>query len=131
MLRFTTSALIAATIILTMFFTVTAFADCDSAVSSLEKSLLSRPNKCKEDSDCDGFYLRADPCASPIVLPKSSVTDEFKESIAKKQEAAKKACAKEWEDKTVCTPVAFRAVCVRGRCFDRKVDKPSPPTGNL
>jgi hypothetical protein len=127
MLRFTSSALIAFSIV----FSVTAYADCDSAVTSLEKSLLSRPNKCKEDSDCDGFYLRADPCASAIVLPKSSVSDEFKEMITKKQEAAKKACAKEWEDKTICTPVPFHAVCVHNRCFDRKVDKPAPPTGNL
>jgi hypothetical protein len=126
-MKFTSSALL----VLGLLFALPAFADCDSTVSSIEKFLLSQSNKCKEDADCDGYYFRADACASAIVLPKAVVTDEFKEKIAKKQEAAKKACATEWEHKGPCTPVPFRAVCVRNRCFDRKVDKPNPPTGNL
>lgn len=106
-----------------LFLASTAFAGpgCPKAKARLEEFLNGLPTECRQDSECDGYYYRADSQAPPVVLAKPGAPPGSKEEkeLLKRQAAVREACADESSNRPA-SPTPFEAVCRGGRCVDRQ-----------
>jgi hypothetical protein len=89
---------------------------CKEALQDLEYFLSSQPHRCTTDEGCDGFFFRVGACPSPVMLPKSVVTPQFKAALAREQLSVRTSCKREFSNLAVCEPPPFRAACREGQC---------------
>ena len=90
---------------------------CQDLIADLEAFLVSQPNACHADDECEGYYFRAAPHSSPVVLNKAVVTPLFEQELMKHQADARRACVNEWATQPA-SPTPFRAACINNACVD-------------
>ncbi|HZR28097.1 MAG TPA: hypothetical protein VFA71_04900 [Terriglobales bacterium] len=91
---------------------------CNAKQAALETFLSAQPNHCIRDVDCDGYYLRADSCAAPVVLAKPGMGKAREAELLKLQAQVRAACGESWSQRPACSPVPFQARCRQNRCVD-------------
>ncbi len=101
---------------------------CPVAVADLEKFLETLPRSCRKDSDCEGYFYRADSCARAVVLRKGKLSPEREQQLLAMQGKVRQACMAEFSIRPACSPQPFRAACRRRACVDALAGKaPGPP----
>ncbi len=102
---------------------------CPAAAADLEKFLQALPRSCRKDSDCEGYFYRADSCARAVVMRKGQLSPEREKRLLALQSKVRQACAAEFAIRPACSPQPFRAECRRNTCVDVLAGKaPGPPT---
>ena len=93
---------------------------CAMALGKFDKFLAALPNTCTKDDDCDGFYfpVGGPECPPAYFLPKTTLKDEVRESMAKFQALVKVSCAA--EKTAVCSPPPWHPGCREGKCVDMR-----------
>jgi hypothetical protein len=91
---------------------------CSDAKAKMEAWFRTLSKKCAKDSECDGYYIRGDSCARPVVLRKPEDMAKFETSLAVEQSKVRMACKTEWQKHPACSPTPFRAVCKNSTCQD-------------
>jgi hypothetical protein len=91
---------------------------CESAREDLEKYLGTFSRACRVDSDCEGYYYRADACFPAVVVRRHKLAGKRERRLLALQQAAGEACTLKWRMKPACSPIPFRAVCRRHACAD-------------
>ncbi len=100
-----------------------------AAAADLENFLQTLPRNCRKDSDCDGYFYRADSCARAVVLRKGKLSPQREKQLLAQQARVREACAAEFAVRPTCEPMPFRAECRRNTCVDVLAGKaPGPPT---
>ncbi|MDI1227345.1 MAG: hypothetical protein PSY14_06655 [bacterium] len=89
---------------------------CIAAQERLEAFLQSQPKTCSVDSDCEGFFYRADGCKPAIILPRNHSSPEFLTALEAEQGKVREACAADWSTRGPCSPTPFKAGCVNNLC---------------
>jgi hypothetical protein len=98
--------------------TLHAADSCSLAKAKLEEYLIQLPQACSKITDCDGYYYRANPCSPAVVLAKPGVTKSSEPRLFMLQGNVRQACAAEFSEHAVCSPIPYRAVCRKARCVD-------------
>jgi hypothetical protein len=98
--------------------TLRAADSCSLAKAKLEEYLIQLPHACRESTDCDGYYFRADACSAAVVLAKPGVTKSSEPRLLMLQGQAREACAAEYSKRAVCSPIPYRAMCRNSSCVD-------------
>ena len=91
---------------------------CDSAQADLEKFLGTFSRSCRRDSDCEGYYYRANACAAAVVLRKHKLAGKREQRLLALQQSMGEACTLKWRIRPACSPIPFRAACRRNACVD-------------
>jgi hypothetical protein len=91
---------------------------CFKARNTLDEFLLNLPRSCQQDSDCGGYYYRANACAPPVVLAKPGVPKSREPELLRLQADARAACAAEFSHQPACSPIPVQAHCSEQRCVD-------------
>ena len=91
---------------------------CESARAELEKFLDTFPRSCQRDSDCEGYYYRADACAPAVVLRKHNLTGKREQRLLALQHEVGEACTLRYRTRPACSAIPFRAACRRHACVD-------------
>lgn len=103
---------------------------CESARADLEKYLDTFSRSCRKDSDCEGYYYRADACSPAVVLRKHRLAGKREQRLLALQQAAGEACTLKWRMRRACSPIPFRAVCRRHACVDARGGMPPPESSS-
>lgn len=90
---------------------------CLAARAELEGHLAGAPRACHTDPECRAQYVRADPCARPVVTS-SSWSPDGDGALSKLQQTVRASCAAG----PVCEPVLVTPSCRLDTC----VDDPAP-----
>lgn len=99
---------------------------CESARADLEKYLDTFSRSCRVDSDCEGYYYRADACAPAVVLRKHKLAGKRERRLLARQQRAAEACTLKYRTRPACSPIPFRAVCRKNACVDAQGSAASP-----
>jgi hypothetical protein len=91
---------------------------CSLAKAKLEEYLVQLPHACKESTDCDGYFYRADACAAAVVLAKPGVPKPSEPRLLTLQGNARGVCPAEFSTQPACSPIPYRPVCRNSRCVD-------------
>lgn len=91
---------------------------CSAKQAALDTFVNAQPNRCIRDADCDGYYVRADSCAAPVVLAKPGISKAREAELLKLQAQVRAACAESWSQRPACSPIPFQAKCRENRCVD-------------
>ena|SRR5579859_780265 len=91
---------------------------CSAKQAGLDTFLNAQPNHCTRDTDCDGYYLRADSCAAPVVLAKPGISKAREPQLLKLQAQVRAACGESWGQRPACSPIPFQAKCRENRCVN-------------
>jgi len=91
---------------------------CSAKQAALATFLNAQPNRCTGDTDCDGYYIRADSCAASVVLAKPGISKARESQLLKLQAQVRAACAEAWSQRPACSPIPFQAKCRQNRCVD-------------
>ena len=118
--------LLACCLLLSAAPTAQAPPSCGSAREDLEKFLGTFSRGCREDSDCEGYYYRANPCAPAMVLRKHKLTGRRQQRLLTLQQSAGEACTLRYRTRPACSPIPFRAACRHNVCVDLQS---APPEG--
>jgi hypothetical protein len=108
---------------------------CDVAQADLEKYLGTLSRSCQKDSDCDGYYYRANACSVAVVLRKHKLTGKREKQLLAQQQTVRDACNVYYRTRPACSPIPFRAACRRHACVDTMAaalpgePAPKPPEG--
>ncbi|MGH9492295.1 MAG: hypothetical protein ACRD2K_02230 [Terriglobales bacterium] len=103
---------------------------CDSAQADLEKFLGAFSRSCRQDSDCEGYYYRANACAGAVVVRKHKLAGKRRQRLLALQQSAREACNVYYRIRPACSPIPFRAACRRHACVDARATPPEgEPTG--
>lgn len=97
---------------------------CESAREDLEKYLGTFPRACRRDSDCEGYYYRADACSPAVVVRKHSLAGRRERRLLALQQRAGEACTLKYRTRRACSPIPYRAVCRRRVCMDALAGTP-------
>lgn len=97
---------------------------CESARAELGKYLDTFSRACRRDSDCEGYYYRADACSPAVVVRKHKLAGKREQRLLALQQRAGEACTLKWRTRPACSPIPFRAVCRRNACADALGDAP-------
>jgi len=116
-------------LLLTLLPAVADAPSCPLAVADLEKFLETLPRSCRKDSDCEGYFCRADSCARAVVLRQGKLSPGREKQLLALQGSVREACAAEFAIRPACSPMPFRAECRRNTCVDVLAGKaPGLPT---
>jgi len=99
---------------------------CESARAELEEYLDTFSRSCRVDSDCEGYYYRADACRPAVVVRKHKLAGKREQRLLVLQQNAGEACTLKWRMKPACSPIPFRAVCRKHACVDAQGGAPPP-----
>jgi hypothetical protein len=105
---------------LLVFMAAPAFAadECAKHSNALDKYVTSQLTSCKVDSDCEISYMAADSCKAPYAVSKQWKTNEHWAMLVTLQEAVRKSCAAEWENREGCEPddAPDKILCKNAHC---------------
>jgi hypothetical protein len=91
---------------------------CESAREDLERYLGTFSRACRRNSDCEGYYYRADACFPAVVLRKHQLAGKRERRLLALQQSAGEACTLKYRTRRACSPIPFRATCRRHVCVD-------------
>jgi len=97
---------------------------CESARADLEKYLDTFSRACRRDSDCEGYYYRADACSPAVVVRKHKLAGKREQRLLALQQSAGEACTLKYRTRPACSPIPFRAVCRKNACVDAQGGAP-------
>jgi hypothetical protein len=102
--------------------------DCNSAKSSLENFLGTLPKSCRVDTDCTGRYYGANSCAAPVVTNKAPLLLSEEKQLLALQAQVRNECRTQ-QPGPACSPIPFRAQCVKNSCTDAMRDRATTEKG--
>lgn len=98
---------------------------CVKSREAMNAFIVSLPNHCGTHEDCDGYYIRGDNCAPPVVLPKAAYEKISEPQLLALQQSIRDTCGKaeHWDARPACGPIPFQARCINHQCVNQFGEK--------